>query len=314
MTVGALAWGQTWQAAARVWPLPGWMPDAARWLSLAFWLLVLTAYVRSCLVHRATAQAEWAHPVQSTLLSLGPVSLMLAAGSLQPVWHDGAFVLFAFGLGLQLGLGLWLVGRFWQGGREPASVTATAYLPAVAQNLVAATTAATFGWTTLAQLLFGAGVFSWLALESLVLSRAATQDELHASHRPLQGIQMAPPVVGGLAYLSITPGAGDLLAHMLFGYGLFQALTALRLMHWSSRAGLVNSYWAFSFGVMALSSMGLTLLQRAPQQALWAGLAPVLFAAANLTLLGLAGITVQLVRQGRLLPSPKSPLPRVPGG
>jgi len=212
-----------------------------------------------------------------------------------------AWALLVLGLSAQLALGLWSVGRFWQGGRAPESLNASVYLPAVAQNFVAATAAASFGWTALGGLFFGAGLFSWLALDSLVLHRAATLTPLDVAQRPLQGIQVAPAVVGGLSYLSLTSGPPDLMAHMLLGYGLYQALLAARLLPWTTEAAFAPSYWAFSFGVMALASMALRILARAPDEALWQLLAPALFVVANLVMATLAWRTLALARQGRLL-------------
>lgn len=303
MTVGTLAWGQMWQQGAKAWAWPDGWPDAARILSLLVWLLVWMAYAWTWRRQRAAVAAQFQHPVQSAFFSLFPVSTLLAAVSLLPVWPAAAWILFILGFTWQLGLGVWLVGRLWQGGRPMETITASAYLPAVAQNLVAALAAASFGWFTAAQLLFGAGVFSWLALESLVLARAATHVELPAELRPVQGIQVAPPVVAGVAYLAIHPQASDLLAHMLFGYGLYQALLALRLASWSARAGGVAGYWAYSFGVMALGSMSLQLRQRAPNDPFWACLAPLVFGCANLFFALLVALTLKLLHLGRLAPS-----------
>lgn len=300
MAVGSLAWGHSWQAAAQVWSVPTVLPHLASGLGLLLWLLVLSAYARKWWHQPQVARAELDHPVQSAMAALLPVSTLLAAITLKPLWPDVAWALLGIGLLAQLALGVWGVGRFWQGGRSPESVNASVYLLAVAQNFVAATASASFGWTSLGALFFGAGLFSWLALESLVLGRAATQASLELAQRPLQGIQLAPPVVGGLSYLALTSGPPDLMAHMLLGYGLYQALLAARLLPWTLQAAFAPTYWAFSFGVMALATMGLRMLARAPEVELWQWLAPVLFGVANLVMATLLWSTLRLVRQGRL--------------
>jgi tellurite resistance protein len=246
--------------------------------------------------------------VPSAMVALVPVSTLLAAITLKTLAPAVAWTLLVAGLAAQLGLGLWLTGRFWQGGRPPESINATVYLPAVAQNFVAAIASASFGWTTLASLFFGAGLFSWLALESMVLNRAATLTPLEAAQRPLQGLQLAPAVVGGLAYVGLTSGPPDLMAHMLLGYGLYQALLAARLLPWTLKSGFTPSYWAFSFGVMALATMALRMQLRAPDQALWPLLTPVLFVLANAVMATLLWRTLSLARQGRLFP-PRVPAP-----
>ena len=87
------------------------------------------------------ALTEMQHPVQSSFAALGPVSAMLAATVVLPYSRPVALALFAVAVVVQLALGLYLHGRFWQGGRKPELVTPAIYLPAVAQNFVAGTTA-----------------------------------------------------------------------------------------------------------------------------------------------------------------------------
>jgi len=303
IAVGTLAWGHTWQAAAQVWPLPTALVRLSSALGLGLWFVLVLAYLRKWWLQPAMARTELEHPVQSAMAALLPVSTLLAAITLQSWWPPLAWALLALGLSAQLTLGLWSVGRFWQGGRAPESLNASIYLPAVAQNFVAASAAASFGWMSLASLFFGAGLFSWLSLESMVLHRAAVVMPMDIAQRPLQGIQVAPALVGGLSYLSLTSGPPDLMAHMLLGYGLYQALLAARLLHWTAQAGFAPSYWAFSFGMMALASMSLRILARAPNVLLWNTLAPALFVVANLVIATLVWRTLSLVRQGRLIPS-----------
>jgi len=303
MAVGTLAWGHSWQAAAQVWPLPTVLVHLAMALGLGLWVLLLLAYARTWWRAPEAARAELELPVPSAMAALLPVSTLLAAISLKTLAPAVAWVLLGLGLVAQLVLGMWLSGRFWQGGRAPESINASVYLPAVAQNFVAATALASFGWTTLAGLFFGAGLFSWLALESMVMGRSATQAPLDAVQRPLQGIQLAPAVVGGLSYMALSSGPPDLMAHMLLGYGLYQALLAARLLPWTLQSGFAPSYWAFSFGVMALATLALRMQARAPEEALWQLLAPVLFGVANLVMATLLWLTLGLARQGRLWPT-----------
>lgn len=311
MAVGTLAWGQSWQAAAQVWPLPTVLVHLAMALGLGLWVLLLLAYARTWWRTPSAARAELNLPVPSAMAALLPVSTLLAAITLKTPAPAVAWLLLGLGLMAQLVLGLWLVGRFWQGGRPPESVNASVYLLGVAQNFVAATASAIFGWTTLASLFFGAGLFSWLALESMVMNRAATLTTLEAAQRPLQGIQLAPPVVGGLSYMALTSGPPDLMAHMLLGYGLYQALLTVRLLPWTTQAGFAPSYWAFSFGVMALATLALRMQIRAPEEAMWQLLTPVLFVVANGVMATLLWRTLSLARQGRLwptaVPAPASP-------
>jgi len=184
------------------------------------------------------------------------------------------------------------------------------YLPTVAANLVSAIAISALGWPELGQLFFGAGVLAWLALESLIIGRLLTAEELPAALRPTLGIQLAPPAVALLAYASLTTGPPDIVARMLLGYALVQALLALRLMPWVRQA-YTPGYWAYTFGVTAIATAVLRYTER-DHDPIFGTLAPVLFVAANVVVLGLALRTLVALLQGRLLPA-QAPTPVPPG-
>ena len=307
IAVGLLALAKAWSVAAELWHLPQAVAEALSFSGLAVWLATVVAYAHKWLIHRADALAEMQHPVLSSFSALGPVSSLLAAMALLPYSRPLALGLFGVAMTGQLALGLYLHGRFWQGGRKPELVTPAIYLPAVAQNFVAGTAAATFGWPQLGAWFFGAGLLSWLAIESLILHRAAVHESLPPALRPSLGIQLAPPVVGGVTYLSLSSGVPDLFAQILLGYGLYQALLLLRLLPWIRQQAFSPSYWSFSFGVAALPTMAMRMIERGSGGAIeW--LTPALFVAANLIIGALAMKTLMLLLQGKLLPAAIAPV------
>jgi tellurite resistance protein len=302
IAVGALAFANLWRVAIRLWHLPVAVGDLMTVAALVVWLVILVAYGQKWLTHAAEARAEMQHPVQSSFAALGPVSSLLAAQLLQPYARTLALSLFGVAVLAQLALGMYLHGRLWQGGRKPELVTPAIYLPTVAPSFVAGTASAAFGFHQLGALFFGAGLLSWLAIESLILHRAAVHEPLPDALRPVLGIQLAPPVVGGVTYLSLSSGAPDLLALVLLGYGLYQALLLLRLLPWIRQQAFVPAYWAFSFGVAALPTMALRMVERgATGPVEWA--APVLFIAANAIIAILAVKTLGLLVRGKLTPA-----------
>jgi tellurite resistance protein len=200
----------------------------------------------------------------------------------------------------QLALGAFLLGRAWQGGQGADFVTPALYLPAVGQNFVAASVAMALGWTQIAAWLFGCGALSWLATESIVLGRAATREPLPAALRSAMGVQLAPPVVGGAAYLSLTTGPPDLAANMLFGYGLYQAALLLRLWRWIRLPAFSASYWSVSFGATALPTMAMRMVEHGDSGPI-AWVAPILFVAANLVIAYLALSSMRLLGRWQAL-------------
>ncbi|WP_244815975.1 dicarboxylate transporter/tellurite-resistance protein TehA [Caballeronia sp. Lep1P3] len=301
IAVGALALAGAWRAAAQVWRIPQQLPALLTALALVVWIALLVAYAHKWLTQRDDALGELRHPVQSSFAALIPVSTMLAAQAVQTYSRDAAIALYVAGVASQLALGAYLHGRFWQGGRNPELTTPAVYLPTVAPSFVAGTAAAGLGWTQLGALFFGAGVFSWLAIESIVLHRAAVHEPLPEALRPSLGIQLAPPVVGGVSYLAITHGVPDLFAYMLLGYGLYQAIMLARLVPWIRQRAFSPSYWAFSFGVGALPTMAIRMLERGAQGPVeW--IAPAAFVAANAIIAMLVFGTLKAAASGQLMP------------
>jgi tellurite resistance protein len=301
IAVGALALANAWRVGVRLWHLPQAVSTVLSAAALAVWISLLIAYGRKWLVQREAALAEIRHPLQSAFAALGMVSSLLAAQLLLPWSRPAALAVFGVAMVGQLALALTLYGRFWQGGFKPELVTPTIYLPMVAQNFVAGTAAAAFGWPQVGALFFGVGAFSWLAMESMILQRAAVHEPLPEALRPTLGIQLAPPVVGGVSYLAVSQGVPDLLTQAMLGYGLFQALLLLRLLPWIRKQPFAPSWWGFSFGVAALPTMAMRMAERGDTgPALW--LAPALFVAANLIIGVLAAKTLGLLLRGKLLP------------
>lgn len=302
IAVGLLAFGNTWHVGVRLWHLPGEVAQALTIAGLATWAALLALHARQWFTHRAEALAELRHPVQSAFAALVPVASLLAAVALLPFSRGLATGVFALALAGQLAVGLALNGRMWMGGRAPELVTPALYLPSVAQGFVAAAAAVAFGWHELGLLFFGAGLIAWLVLESPILQRAATGTPLPPALRPLLGIQLAPAVVGGGSWLGLTSGTPDTFAWLLLGYGLYQALLLARLLPWIREQGFATGFWAFSFGTAALPALAMRMVERGAT-GLLAGLAPVLFVAANLVFALLIAGTLRLLARGVLLPA-----------
>ncbi len=188
------------------------------------------------------------------------------------------------------------------GGRNLETITPVLYLPAVAGSFVSAIVASALDYREWGALFFGAGLFSWLTLESVIIQRLYLLESLPKPLRPTLGIQLAPPVVGCVAYLGITSGQPDTFAHILFGYGLLQALILLRLMPWLFQQPFTVSYWAATFGVAALALSALRFVDRGMTGI--QGVAVLLFVGANIVVGSIALGTLRLLLRGKLLSLP----------
>jgi tellurite resistance protein len=299
IVLGLTGLGNAWRAASTVWRLPGAIAEAIYSVAGVVWAVLFTLYVLKAVFARSKLVEEAAHPVQCCFIGLAGVATMLIAGGLVPHSYMAAFVVFAVGFVFTLGFAIWRTGALWQGEREHHTTTAVLYLPTVAGSFVSAAVISALGYPDWGQLAFGWGIFSWLAMESVLLHRLLTGPTTHATLRPTLGIQLAPAPVGAVAYIAVSGGAPDVFVHALIGYGLLQVLVLTRLAAWIGQAGAVPGLWAFSFGVTAIAVAPLRLLAHGDGGAI-AVLGPILFIVANVVIAGLAIMTMVLLAQGKM--------------
>ncbi|KQO59019.1 tellurite resistance protein TehA [Methylobacterium sp. Leaf86] len=303
MVLGLAGLGSSWRAAHEAWGLPSAIGEGLMALAAFVWASLLILYVRKWLVDPPAASAELEHPVQCCFVGLIGVSTMLIAGGALPYSRAIAEVLFAAGALFTLAFAIWRTGGLWHGGRDAGTSTPVLYLPTVAGSFVTGIVAGALGWADWGQLAFGAGLFSWLAIESVLIHRLLTAPALAAALKPTLGIQLAPAPVAALSYLSVTAGSPDIVVHALLGYGLLQGLVLVRLSRWIWTGAFTPGYWAFTFGATALGTVPLRLLQRGDGNAV-ATLAPLLFVIANLVVIAVAIATLRLALRNELLPKP----------
>jgi tellurite resistance protein len=300
IVLGLAGLANAWRVGARIWHLPAVVGEVLTFVTLAVWLILIVLYGLKWMVAREEALKEVSHPVQCCFIGLVGVATMLAAGGLLPYSRIGAETIFLVGAAYTLAFSVWRTGNLWQGERDIATTTAVLYLPTGAGNFVTAIVASALGFPEWAQLFFGAGFFAWLAIESALLHRLLTGPALSLPLRPTLGIQLAPPTVGALAYISVTQGPADILVHAMIGYGLLQALILLRLLPWLTKEPFGLGYWAFCFGATALATGPMRLIERGDSGPI-AQLAPVLFVAANIVVLLVTLATIWLIASRKLV-------------
>lgn len=300
MVLGLCGLGGAWRAAHVAWGISPVGGEVVMLAGSLVWLVVLALFLGKWVFARSEALAEVEHPVQCCFIGLAGVATMLVAGAVLPYCLPAALGLFGAGSAFTLGFALWRTGTLWQGGREVGMTTAVLYLPSVAGSFVTAIVASGLGYADWGQLAWGAGFFSWLAIESVLLHRLYSGPTLPAALRPTLGVQLAPGPVCAVAYLAVNHGSSDLFVHALLGYGLLQMLILLRLQGWLREGGMAASWWAFTFGATALATAPLKLVAAGDTGAM-ATLAPLLFGFANALVLGIAAVTLWLLVQGKLV-------------
>ncbi|WGD29136.1 dicarboxylate transporter/tellurite-resistance protein TehA [Ancylobacter sp. WKF20] len=306
MVLGLVGLGGSWRAAHHVWDTPALIGEAIMAVGSLVWAVVLALYALKWLLARPAALAEMSHPVQSGFVGLAGVATLLVSIAAAPYSRDLAILLLLAGAAFTLGFGVWRSGALLHGERDPALATPVLYLPTVAGCYVTGTACGVLGYPDWGQLAFGAGLFSWLAMESVLLYRFQHGAALAPALRPTLGIQLAPPVVGAVTYLAVTSGPPDIFERALIGYGLLQLLLLARLLPWILKQSLSPAYWAFTFGLTALATASIQLIGRGETGAL-ALLAPALLALATAVVAITSGHSLWLLLTGRLVPAPAPP-------
>lgn len=305
--LGLLALGLLWRGAEQLWHLPAGISEVILAVGAVIWALLILLFAAKWLFSQAEAQAEFRDAIQCCFIGLAPVTAMLTAQALLPYLYGAAMVLALLGAAGAIIFAVYRSGGLWQGDREQATATAVLYLPGVAGSFVTASTLTALGWPDWGRLAFGAGVFSWLAIESVLINRLYHTPSMAARLRPTLGIQLAPPAVGAVAYLNVSGGHNDIFVEMLIGYAILQGLILLRLLPWILAQPFSAGYWGFSFGVAALPTAVVRLAEQGDSQPVMV-LAPVLFAFANVVIGVLAIGSLYLLLRGKLLPPPAQPL------
>jgi len=267
MVLGLAGLGQAWRLASKQWVLPEIAGEFILAVAALVWIILAIGYSWQAIRHFEVVKAEFLHPVQGGTPALVAVSTLLIAMAVLPYSVTVAWYLTVGGILWHLTFSLWHTGTLWQGGRNSEDMLPTLYLPTVAGNFTSAAALGSLGYPDWGWLFMGAGLFSWLALESLVIQRLWHSTTVPAPQRPLIGIQFAPPVVCAMAWLALSPGSADHWLLMLWGYGFFQLLLGLRLGPWLGVQPFIPAYWAYTFGVAAATISSLKLAQSGIQSA-----------------------------------------------
>lgn len=303
-TLGLTGLGGAWRLAHHVWGYAALVGELIFAFAGLVWAYLLIAYVIRWAWSREIALQEAKDPVQCCFIGLAGVATMLVSAALLPYSRATALVLMLSGFIFTIAFGIWRAGQLWSSERSDNATTAVLYIPTVAGGFVSAILLAAFGWKEWGQMTFGAALFSWLAIESVLLRRLYIGPPLPVALRPTMGVQLAPPAVGLVALLSVSTDAPGIAAHALLGYALLQCAVLLGRFRWIARQAFSPAYWGFSFAVTALGQAPLIMISRGNSQPALA-LAPVLFGTANLVVGILLVGSIKLVFSSKLSPDPK---------
>lgn len=297
VALGTGALGAAWRTGASKGMAPDWVGESILAFNAVVWLLLVGFLVHAVVKYRAWVCSFWEHPARTCFFSLIPATTAQVGAALYPYAEVPALTLVVLGAVGQLYFASHRIAGTWRGGHAPEATSPVLYLPTVATNFATATAMGFVGWHDMAMLFFGAGLISWFSIEGAILSRLRTLTPLPKGERGVIGIQMAPPFVGGNAYLAANGGTVDWFFLVLTGYGILQLIFLMRLLPWALEGGFSMSMWGFSFGMGSMVAGGIRLTA----VGMLGFVGPVLTVVGTAFLIFLWAGTLYLAVKGRLL-------------
>jgi tellurite resistance protein len=270
-------------------------------LTAAVWLVLVVGYLSQVPRRRGGWRAELADPVLAPFVSLIPIVGMLLAIGLMPHSLAAGRWLFAVFAAATTVLAGWMTGQWIVEDLDLDKLHSGYVLPAVAGGLIASIGAALAGWTGIAHAFMGLGVLSWLLIGSVIMARLLLRPPLPRPLAPTLAIEVAPPAIAGLAYLTITHGKVDPVAFALGGFTLLAVIVQLRLIPVYRRLAFTAAFWSFAFPYAAVATFALHWINygKPPGYKIWAW---VVLLAITAFIAALAAETTAALARRRFLP------------
>jgi len=304
MAFGLAGLAAAWQAAARLLAIPLAVPDALFILAAAVWAVLVAGYLAQ---GPARVLGDWRDGALSPFIPLAVITPMILAVALSRFAFSAGRVLVIVFLALTVLLGGWLTGEWLYAGVPHDRVHPGYYLPTVAGGFVGAYCAALVHLHAIAEAAFGIGILCWVLLASLVLNRLMIRPALPTLLVPTLAIQLAPPVIAGVAYFGISGNKVDFIAAALGGYAVLMLVVQLRFLSLYARLRFTLGFWAFTF-TSAAAAIDALLWLTATRPAGTTAYAAVVLGLVTLLIGSIAVRSVIAIARRRFFP-PRAPTP-----
>jgi tellurite resistance protein len=284
---GLAGLAEAWTAAGRLFR----WPDAVGW---AFWAVAAVAWVALLVAHGARGartglrlRDQLRHPAQGPIAALVPVVAMLLGEQLVRLQPVAGAVVIAVAVVVAALFAGWMLSLWMSGDRPVDAVHGGYFLPTVAAGFIGASALQAAGWHVAALASFAVAALFWIVIQAILLARLAFRPPLPDALMPTLMIQVAPPAVGGLAWLELTGDRFDAVQAGLTGLLVVLLLSQAFLFPRFRRLRFTIGFWSFTFPLAAAGTYGIA----------WAGTAAAPWGAAAGAAI-LAGVTALIAGIG----------------
>lgn len=297
---GVAGLSEVWRAAVPVLGIPRAVPDAVGIAAALLWVAVVAGYAAG---GPRQVIADLRDEVLAPFVPLAAITPLILAAGLAPYAFGAARVLVVAFMTVTIAVGGWLTGQWIVEGVGEAAVHPGYFLPTVAGGLVASLAAAQVHLHALASVCLGVGMLSWVLVGSLLLHRLSCHAAPPAPLAPTMAIEVAPPVVAGIAYRALSGGATDTFAYALAGCGVLMVIAQIRFIPVYARLRFGPGFWAFTFPFAAVGTDAIEWIAAEHPAGATVGTG-VVVAALSVLVLAIAVRSAVAIRRGRFFPPP----------
>ncbi|UFS60593.1 SLAC1 family transporter [Subtercola endophyticus] len=262
--LGTCGLAGAWTAAEVALQAPGWVAGLLWSVGGVLWILIGGLYLWQRSTTAGGLRADLDHPVIGPLTSFLPVIGLLLLTHFgtylggAAVWCDWILVLALLIVAAQL-LRRWLTGTVNIDQLHPGY-----FLPVVAGAFIASISLSSVHASPGAAAAFGAGLFFWLVIGTVVTGRLITRGPLPEGVRPGLAILLAPPAVGGTAWLLLNGQVADQVGFGFVGIVVILAALQLLLIPEYRKIPFSMSFWTFTFPLGAATNFSIRWLGLSP--------------------------------------------------
>ena len=291
---GIVGLASLWATAAPALGIPAAVPVVLWFAAAVAWLWLIVAHAVRGSRSADSLLAQLKHPAQGPIAAIVPVVGMLLGGAHHTVWPAGGLALAAVSFFAAVAFGGWILGFWHTGHLNPEAVHGAYLLPTVATPLVASTVAARLGFPGLAMAAFAVGIFFWVVLVTVLLSRLAFFPPLPDPLTPTLAILLAPPAVAGTAWFAMNGLRHDAVSTALLGLLAVMVVLQVFLVPVYRRLAFSLGFWSFTFPVTVAASYAIDWLIIAAFPG-WQAIAAITAALATLLVAAIAVRSIVLV-------------------
>ncbi|MDN4598955.1 transporter [Leifsonia virtsii] len=238
----------------------GWngLAPAVLWCATAVaWVWLIIAHLNRGRHSTETLRSQLRHPAQGPIAAVIPAIGMLLGSQLTAWWPVGAVILTAVSFVAAVLFGGWILSYWHTGALNPEAFHGAYLLPTVGGSFIASIVAARLQVNGVAVAAFAVGLFFWIVLLTVLLSRLALFPPLPDALTPTLAILLAPPALGGTAWFLIAGTHRDPVSLCFLGMLAIMVLLQLFLIGTYRKLQFSLGFWSLTFPVAAAASYGI---------------------------------------------------------